>query len=65
MPFRKNIVEKHRGTISVQSELIRTCLEVRLQNEKQGLSRKSVSTIRDLSNPQLVLLEIKNRLKHP
>ncbi|MFS0554945.1 sensor histidine kinase [Brevibacillus sp. 179-C9.3 HS] len=26
----KNIVEKHRGTISVQSDLIRTCFEVRL-----------------------------------
>jgi two-component system, OmpR family, sensor histidine kinase VanS len=28
----KNIVEKHRGTISVQSDLIRTCFEVRLPN---------------------------------
>lgn len=32
----KNIVEKHRGTISVQSDLIRTCFEVRLPNESRG-----------------------------
>ncbi|MCE0452840.1 sensor histidine kinase KdpD [Brevibacillus sp. AF8] len=32
----KNIVEKHRGTISVQSDLIRTCFEVRLPNGSRG-----------------------------